>query len=196
VLTPAQEAFVWAYAAGESDTLGNARRSYLAAFASCNSVGAASVSANRLLSSGKVRARLLEVRADAERAARARLRSWWALAPDAQLTLELAAAGKFDPMPDAAHGVRSEAIRSGVRAASEILSRAEGTPQQLHELRIDAGITVQIAGPAQLMAGEDDVQLGEGVQLGSSRQLGAGDPHAREVGNGARARDHTRGEGV
>jgi hypothetical protein len=147
VLTPAQDAFVRAYVAGESETVGNARRSYMLAFPKCKSLGAASVSASRLLSKAVVRARMAELRQQAERDARARLRSWWALAPDAQTTLELASAGLFDPMPDAPHGVRSEAIRSGVRAAQEILNRAEGTPQQLHELRITAGITVAVAGP-------------------------------------------------
>jgi len=150
---------VRAFVAGKPETLGNLRQSYLLAFPACGSDGSASVGANRLIRKPAVRARVLELRADAERDARARLRSWWALAPDAQRTLEQAAAGTFDPMPEAPHGVRAEAIRSGVRSAQEILNRAEGTPQQLHELRITAGITVAVAGPGSELDGRQLVEL-------------------------------------
>jgi len=155
VLTVGQEAFVQAYVAGDDDTAGNGTRSYLSAYPKCTTDQSGAVQACRLLKLGKVRARISELRADAERQARARLRSWWALAPEAQRTLEQAAAGSFDPMPDAPHGVRAEAIRSGVRSAQEILNRAEGTPQQLHELRITAGIMVAVAGPGQQLQAAD-----------------------------------------
>jgi len=163
VLTLGQESFVQAYVAGEPDTLGNGTRAYLSAFPNCTTDQSGAVQACRLLKMPKVRARISELRAEAERACRARLRSWWALAPDAQRTLEQAAAGSFDPMPEAPHGVRAEAIRSGVRSAQEILNRAEGTPQQLHELRITAGIMVAVAGPGgALQAGQE----GPGLQNG------------------------------
>lgn len=146
MLTPGQDAFVAAYTAGDDSTRNNGTASYLASHPQVTRSSAA-VQACRLLKLPKVRARIVEMRTEAEIDARARLRSWWALAPDAQDTMALAAAGKFDPMPDAPHGVRAEAIRSGVRAAQEILNRAEGTPQQLHELRVTGGIVVAVAGP-------------------------------------------------
>ncbi len=146
--SPAEEQFAVLYVAGPDGLRGNGTRSYLEAYASCRSEQAAGVGACRLLKRARIRARMRELREQASAEARARLRDWWELAPAAQETIRLTAAGLFDPMPDAPHGVRAEAIRSGVRSAQEVLNRAEGTPQQLHELRIEAGITVAIAGPA------------------------------------------------
>ena len=145
--SPHEDRFVELYVAGPDGLRGNGTRAYLEAYPSCHSEQAAAVGACRLLKRANVRTRMNELREQASADARARLRDWWELAPAAQETIRLTAAGLFDPMPDAPHGVRAEAIRSGVRSAQEVLNRAEGTPQQLHELRIEAGITVAIAGP-------------------------------------------------
>ena len=146
--SPAEDCFAGLYVAGPDGLRGNGTRAYLEAYPSCTSEQAAAANACRLLKRDRVRARMRELREQASADARARFRDWWELAPAAQETIRLTAAGLFDPMPDAPHGVRAEAIRSGVRSAQEVLNRAEGTPQQLHELRIETGITVAIAGPA------------------------------------------------
>ena len=81
--------------------------------------------------------------------ARARLRDWVELAPEAQETLRRAAAGELR-FEGASDRVEPELIRSAVRAASEILDRALGTVKQMHEHRVQGGIVVAVAGPPQI----------------------------------------------
>ncbi len=133
------------YVAGPDGTRGNGTRAYLEAYPGCGSEGAAAVGASRLLKRAKIRARMKELREQASAEARARLRDWWELAPDAQETLRKAAAGELR-FPEAGR-VEPEMLRSAVRSATEILDRALGTTKQMHEHRVQGGIIVAVAGP-------------------------------------------------
>ena len=91
-----------------------------------------------------------ELRAEAERASKDKLRSWMSLAPDAQRTLHLAAQGKltFEGVTDPRE--RAEVLRSAVRASQEILDRALGTTKQMHEHQVTGqAVVVHVAGPGE-----------------------------------------------
>ncbi len=147
--SPSEESFAVLYVAGPDGLRGNGTRAYLEAYPGCSSVQAAGVGATRLLKRDRVRVRMKELRDEAAAAARARLRNWMELAPDAQETLRRASAGEL-VFPQADPKLRPELLRSAVRAASEILDRALGTVKQMHEHRIQGGIVVAVAGPPQI----------------------------------------------
>ena len=152
-LSPQQARFAELYIAGPEDVRGNATRSYLAAYPSCFSIDSAAQSGSRLLRLDKVRARMAELREIAAAECTARLRNWMELAPDAQDTLRLAAAGKL--FPDARVKERPEMLRSAVKASIEILDRALGTTKQMHEHKLHGGIIVAVAGPPQVAPDAD-----------------------------------------
>ena len=151
--SPHEERFAVIYTAGPDGIRGNGTRAYLEAYPSCRSEQAAAVGASRLLRRDKVRARMAELRSEASAEARARLRDWWELAPEAQETLRKAAAGELR-FPDADQRLEPELIRSAVRAAGHILDRALGTVKQMHDHRVQGGIIVAVAGPSQMPTGE------------------------------------------
>ena len=90
-----------------------------------------------------------ELRELAALEARARLRNWMELAPDAQDTLRLAAAGQLR-FEGASDRVEPELLRSAVKSAIEVLDRALGTTKQMHEHKVQGGIIVAVAGPPQV----------------------------------------------
>ena len=153
--SPSEEQFAALYVAGPEGIRANGTRAYLEAYPSCSSVQAAGVGATRLLKRDRVRARMRELRDQAALEARARLRNWMELAPQAQDTLRAAAAGElvFD---NADPKLRPELIRSAVKSAIEILDRALGTTKQMHEHRVQGGIVVAVAGPPQVTQQGDD----------------------------------------
>ena len=147
--SPSEEQFAVLYVAGPDGMRGNGTRAYLETHPDCRSRQAAGVGATRLLKRARVRARMKELRDEAAAAARARLRNWMELAPEAQETLRKAAAGKLRFL-DAGDRVEPELVRSAVRAAMEILDRALGTTKQMHDHRVGGGIIVAVAGPPQV----------------------------------------------
>ncbi len=157
-----QARFVQLYIGGPDDLRGNGRRCYRIVYRDCASDEAASASASRLLRLGNVRAYMIELREAAAQTCGARLRHWLELAPDAQDTLRLAAAGLL-LFPEADAKLRPELLRSAVRAASEILDRALGTTKQMHEHRVQGGIIVAVAGPPQVEVAHE---LGNGGPAG------------------------------
>ncbi len=152
--SPSEEQFAVLYVAGPDELRGNGTRAYLEAYPNCNSDQAAGVGASRLLKRDRVRVRMKELRDEAAAAARARLRNWMELAPDAQETLRAAAAGElvFD---QADSKLRPELIRSAVKSAIEILDRALGTTKHMHEHKLHGGIVVRVAGPPQVAPADD-----------------------------------------
>ena len=142
-LTPNEERFCLAYVAGDG-TQGNGTASYLAAYPTCTNKHAAGSAGSRLLKRDRVQARIAELRAEAAQEVRDRLRSWWELAPDAQRTLELAAAGQLPA------GWSDERIRSAVKSAQYIVDRCEGRPELRGSVTHTGGFAVLVAGPAEL----------------------------------------------
>jgi hypothetical protein len=123
-LSPQQEAFVIAYVAGPDEMRGNGTRAYLHAYPEQTNERNAGSSASRLLKRDSIRARIREIRDEAEEDARARLRSWLAMAPKAQEVLDQAMRGELEGS--------DEQIRSAVKAAQEVLNRALGDIRQMH----------------------------------------------------------------
>lgn len=136
-LTPQAEQFIILYVAGPDDVRGNGTRSYLKAYPNTTNEKVAGASASRLLKRESVRARIKELRDDAEEESRARLRSWMALAPEAQGVLEQAMRGEWPK------GWSDEAIRSALKAAQETLDRALGNVKQMHSEQ-GSGQTVNV----------------------------------------------------
>jgi len=153
--SPSEDRFAVLYVAGPDGIRANGTRAYLEAYPSCRSEQAAGVGACRLLKRARIRARMKELRAEASAEARARLRDWYVLAPEAQETLRKAAAGELR-FAEADQRVEPELIRSAVRAAMEILDRALGTTKQMHEHRVQGGIVVAVAGPPHVTQQGDD----------------------------------------
>lgn len=82
-----------------------------------------------------------ELRNEAAEAAKARLKSWWELAPGAQDTLERAANGELPS------DWSDEQIRSAVKASVHIMDRCLGTVKQMHEHHVaQQAIVVHVAG--------------------------------------------------
>ncbi len=81
--------------------------------------------------------------------ARARLRDWMSLAPEAEETLRAAAGGELRFQSVGARE-RPEMLRSAVKSAIEVLDRALGTTKQMHEHKAQGGIIVAVAGPSQM----------------------------------------------
>ena len=168
--SPSEERFTVLYVAGPDGLRGNGTRCYLETHPDCCSRQAAGVGATRLLKRDRVRARMRELRDEAAAAARARLRNWMELAPDAQETLRAAAAGDlvFD---QADSKLRPELIRSAVKSAIEILDRALGTTKQMHEHKVQGGIIVAVAGPPQVTQQGDDEPWQDSLGNGSNGYL-------------------------
>lgn len=171
---PRHERFCHLYYAGPEELRGNAKRCYAKCYPNANA-NTAQVEGSRLLSRDKVRARIEEIRDEVAEKAKARARDWWELYPDAQRTLLEAARGDFGPDMD------DQDKRSAVEAAKEIVSRCEGTPQQVHEHRLSgsAGLVV-VAGPDHReVEGEEepahDPRLSAGPRIieGEAREDGA-----------------------
>lgn len=136
-LKPEHAEFAELYAAGPEELAGNAKACYKRVYGCSDS--AAESGGSRLLRHEGVRARVRALREEAAEAAKARLREWWELAPEAQETLLAAARGEF--VGDDDNG------RVRVQAAQRILDRAMGTPREMHRLEVEhSGITVEVAG--------------------------------------------------
>lgn len=110
---PRWEKFCRLFVAGDEDVVGNAKRSYIEAGYKARGHAAESA-ASRLLRKDEVRRRIDELREVALDAARARLREWGELAPEAQATIA-------EIMRE---GERGDGVR--LRAARTIIERAEG----------------------------------------------------------------------
>ena len=169
-LTPGEESFCLAYVAGPNGTQGNGTLSYLHAFPATSSKHVAGSCASRLLKRDRVQARIRELRQEAAQSVRDRLRSWWELAPDAQATLELAAAGQLPS------SWSDERIRSAVKSAQYIIDRCEGRPELRGSVTHSGGFAVLVAGPAELRgqverAGDLDPAPGRQVEQYQPRQL-------------------------
>lgn len=163
-LTTGEEAFAVCYVGGEPGIQGNGTRSYLHAFPNCSSKEVAGACGSRLLKRERVQARIADLRNEAAKAVRDRLRSWWELAPEAQATLERAAAGS---LPAA---WSDERIRSAVKSAQYIIDRCEGRPELRGSVQHTGGLAVLIAGPEELrglVSGDEKPppQLGRMVEL-------------------------------
>jgi hypothetical protein len=156
-LSERERDFALLYVAGDDDVRGNGTRSYLKAYyddvdaeVGSSHFRSAGSNARRLLKRERVVAHMRELRAEAERASKDKLRSWMSLAPDAQRTLHLAAQGKltFEGVTDPRE--RAEVLRSAVRASQEILDRALGTTKQMHEHQVTGqAVVVHVAGPGE-----------------------------------------------
>jgi len=168
-LTSGEEAFALAYVAGPDGTQGNGTLSYLHAFPRCSSKVTAGASACRLLKRERVQARLAELRAEAAQGVRDKLRSWWELAPEAQATLERAAAGTLPGKWS------DERIRSAVKAAQYIVDRCEGRPELRGSVQHTGGFSVLVAGPRELR-GLIGGQVNGELTTTPGRQLTAGSP--------------------
>ena len=155
-LTPGEEAFALAYVAGSDGMQGNGTLSYLHAFPKTSSKTVAGSLGSRLLKRARVQTRIAGLRSEAAAAVRDQLRSWWELAPEAQATLEQAAAGSLPT------SWSDERIRSAVKSATYIIDRCEGRPELRGSVQHSGGFAVLVAGPAALrgavgaIAGEDD----------------------------------------
>ena len=143
-LTPGEEAFALAYVAGPDGMQGNGTLSYLHAFPKTSSKAVAGSLGSRLLKRARVQTRIAGLRSEAARGVRDRLRSWWDLAPEAQATLERAAAGSLPA------GWSDERIRSAVKSAQYIIDRCEGRPELRGSVQHSGGFAVLVAGPAAL----------------------------------------------
>jgi phage terminase small subunit len=164
-LTPNEEAFALAYVAGNG-TQGNGTASYLHAYPNCSSKTVAGSAGSRLLKRDRVQARIRELRQEAAATVRDRLRSWWDLAPEAQATLERAAAGTLPAKWS------DERIRSAVKSAQYIIDRCEGRPELRGSVQHTGGFAVLVAGPSEL----------RGLAAG-----GGGDESRRQLTAGARS---------
>ena len=171
--SPSEEQFAVLYVAGPDGLRGNGTGAYLETHPDCRSRQAAGVGATRLLKRDRVRARMKELRDEAAAAARACLRNWMELAPDAQDTLRKAAAGELR-FPEAGR-VEPELIRSAVKSAIEILDRALGTTKHMHEHKLHGGIVVAVAGPPQVapakLGNGDDEPWRDSLRNGSNGYL-------------------------
>jgi hypothetical protein len=109
-----------------------------------------------------------ELREEAAEAAKARLKSWWELAPNAQETLNKAMTGDLR-FPEAGPKLEPEMIRSAIRAAQEVLDRALGTPKQMHDHQVQGqSVVVHVAGPG--------LEAGSGVPYEPHERLEANVP--------------------
>jgi len=169
-LTPGEESFALAYVAGADGMQGNGTLCYLHAFPSCSSKPVAGACASRLLKRDRVQARIHELRNEAAAGVRDLLRDWWELAPGAQATLELAAAGGLPA------GWSDERIRSAVKSAQYIIDRCEGRPELRGSIQHTGGFAVFVAGPDELRgqvnpAGQHDAAPGQAIDTAQPLQL-------------------------
>jgi hypothetical protein len=134
-LTVAQERFAIAYLSGPEGIRGNGTRAYREAYPEVANDKNAGSAASRLLARVNVRARIRELRDEAEKEARGRLVSWMEEAPTAQRVL-------LDAMEGRLKGTDEE-IRQAVKAAQSWLDRALGSVQQMHNVDV-VGTGVQI----------------------------------------------------
>jgi hypothetical protein len=161
-LSASEETFAVLYVGGEPGIQGNGTRAYLAAFPGCNSAKVAGACASRMLKRDRVQARITGLRNEAAQEVRDRLRSWWELAPEAQATLERAAAGSLPA------SWSDERIRSAVKSAQYIIDRCEGRPELRGSVTHSGGFSVLVAGPDELRgaiaAGNEEraVEVGPG----------------------------------
>lgn len=169
-LTPIQEMFaVLYYAADDHDLRGNATQCYAMARygerldPDDSRYQGAATTAGRLLKRDEVRARIEEIRDEAEKKAKQRAASFWEDVPDARETLRWAISGDWpDEFED-----DDQAKRSAVEAAKTILERAYGSVKLQHEHQLTGQAIVAVtAGPEQ---GErpEEVEEPEGREIPS-----------------------------
>ena len=167
------DAFLTDYLAGPESIAGNGVRCYLKHYhnsqhepTSTRLYKAARGNAARLLATDSVRARMRDLRAEAEQQVKDRLRSWWQLVPGAMLTLELAVAGELTgSSPD--EKVEAEQIRQRVKAAELVLNRAMGTVEQADRGESAPSVVVMVAAPGGggALPVAEAVELAPGVEL-------------------------------
>lgn len=169
-LSPNEERFaVLYYAAEDPDLRGNATQCYALAYwnrtlePDDDRYGTAQSAGSRLLSRGKVRKRMREIRDEAEERAKQRAASFWQDVPDARETLRWALSGDWpEEFED-----DDQAKRSAVEAAKTILERAYGSVKLQHEHQLTGQAIVAVtAGPEQ---GErpEEVEEPEGREIPS-----------------------------
>lgn len=146
-LTPTEEAFaVLYYAAEDPELRGNATQCYaVARFGERlppdhDRYQSAATGGSRLLKREKVRARMREIRDEAEERAKQRAASFWEDVPDARETLRWAISGDW---PEEFEG-DDQAKRSAIEAAKTVIERAYGTPKLQHEHRVSGQAIVAL----------------------------------------------------
>lgn len=150
-MSPQEETFALLYVAGPDGTRGNGTECYLQAYGDHLSRQVAGASASRLLKRERVRARMRELRDEAEREARARLRSFMSEATTAQETLIRAMRCEW-PI-----GTSDQDKRSAVESAKEWLARALGPTSKQDGTSGPSGVQVivaQIANEREALEGQ------------------------------------------
>lgn len=160
-LSPQEESFAMLYVAGDDETRGNATESYFRAYGGNMSRSTAANGGSRLVRRERVRARMRDIREQAERDAKARLVSFMAEASKAQRTLLQAMTLDWPA------GTTDQEMRSAVEAAKEWLTRALGPTGKTGEGTSGGTVQVLVANvtTADLERLQGGERLGRGVEV-------------------------------
>ena len=136
LLVPRRRAFVLHYVLGEDKIRGNAKASYMAAGFTCKNEDVAAASGPELLRDHKVRQAILDIREELEKEFRAKMKSWAAIAVDAQELLERAILTAKDGAKMEAMGMATRLSTNQLHAIEMVLNRALGKPKAIVEREI------------------------------------------------------------
>lgn len=186
LLNPRRRAFVLQYVLGDEGVRGVIYKSYLAAGYEAKNVNTAGAAGYQLLQDNLVKKAIEELRAEIERTAKGRMRSWVDMAVKVQTVMERAVDTALEPVPTPEEQEimkltgesipRAGRLRDGrprtfittneIALFREILDRALGRPKQPHTHDIGDRLDTLIKrlssqdSPAALAAGSDPNFLG------------------------------------